>query len=84
MVRQIGSEWNMDIIPDIVMAYKNIFLLIIAGMMIHWLPTNFKRRYRLWFAQMPIPIMIVVTAVIIFVVYQFVTADLQKFIYFQF
>ena len=84
MVGQIGSKWNVEIIPDIVMAYKNIFLLIIAGMIIHWLPTNFKRRYRLWFAQMPIPIMIVVTVVIIFVVYQFVTADLQKFIYFQF
>lgn len=84
MVRQIGSRWNLEIIPDIIIAYKNIFLLIVAGMIIHWLPTNFKRRYRLWFAQMPIPIMIVITAAIIFVVYQFITADLQKFIYFQF
>ena len=84
MVTQIGGKWNMDIIPDIIASYKNIFLLIIFGMIIHWLPTNFKRRYRLWFANMPLPIMAIVVVVIVFVIYQFVTADLQKFIYFQF
>lgn len=84
MVTQIGGKWNMDIIPDIIASYKNIFLLIIFGMIIHWLPTDFKRRYRLWFANMPLPIMAIVVVVIVFVIYQFVTADLQKFIYFQF
>ena len=54
------------------------------GMVIHWLPENYKRRYRLTFAQLPLPVMAVVTVVVVFVVYQFVTADLQKFIYFQF
>ena len=53
------------------------------GLVIHWLPENFKRRYRIWFAKMPIPLMIVVCAIIVFVIYQFITADLQSFIYFQ-
>ena len=44
----------------------------------------FKRRYRIWFAKMPLPLMIVVCVLIIFVIYQFITADLQAFIYFQF
>ena len=84
MVTQIGGKWNMDIIPDIIVSYKNIFLLIIIGMIIHWLPTNFKRRYRLWFAYMPLPVMVLIVVLAVFVIYQFVTADLQKFIYFQF
>lgn len=84
MVAQIGGKWNMDIIPDIIVSYKNIFLLIIIGMIIHWLPTNFKRRYRLWFAYMPLPVMALIVVLAVFVIYQFVTADLQKFIYFQF
>lgn len=84
MVAQIGGKWNMDIILDIIVSYKNIFLLIVIGMIIHWLPTNFKRRYRLWFAYMPLPIMVLVVVLAVFVIYQFVTADLQKFIYFQF
>ena len=84
MVAQIGGKWNIDIIPDIIVSYKNIFLLIILGMIIHWLPTNFKRRYRLWFANMPLPVMALMVVMAVFIIYQFVTADLQKFIYFQF
>jgi D-alanyl-lipoteichoic acid acyltransferase DltB (MBOAT superfamily) len=84
MVIQIGSEWNTEQIPNVCSEYKLIFGLIVLGMIIHWLPTNFKRRYRLCFAKMPLIVMLLVSVFVIFVVYQFVTADLQKFIYFQF
>ena len=84
MVNQMGSHWRFDQIPDIIFYYRNVFILIVIGMVIHWLPDNFKRRYRIWFAKMPIPLMIVVCALIVFVIYQFITADLQAFIYFQF
>ena len=84
MVIQIGSEWNTEQIPNVCSEYKLIFGLIVLGMIIHWLPTNFKRRYRLCFAKMPLIAMLLVSVFVIFVVYQFVTADLQKFIYFQF
>lgn len=84
MVNQIGSHWNTSLIPEMTMHYANIFALIIIGMIIHWLPDRLKRRYRIWFAQMPLALMAIVVVVIVFVVYQFVTADLQKFIYFQF
>jgi hypothetical protein len=84
MVDRIGSPWNTQCIPDVCIAYKNVFLVIILGMLIHWLPENWKRRYRLAFAYLPLPIMAVSIVIIVFVLYQFVTADLQKFIYFQF
>ena len=84
MVNQIGSNWDFSLIPQIVMEYRNVFLLIVLGMIIHWLPDNFKRYYRICFAKMPLYIMAIVVVVAVFVIYQFVTADLQKFIYFQF
>ena len=84
MVNQMGSHWRLEQIPDIIFHYRNVFILIVLGMIIHWLPENFKRRYRIWFAKMPLPLMIVVCVLIIFVIYQFITADLQAFIYFQF
>ena len=84
MVNQMGSHWDLNRIPDIITHYRNVFILIVIGLVIHWLPENFKRRYRIWFAKMPIPLMIVVCALIVFVIYQFITADLQSFIYFQF
>ena len=84
MVNQIGSSWDFSLIPQIVMEYRNVFLLIVLGMIIHWLPDNFKRYYRICFTKMPLYIMAIVVVVAVFVIYQFVTADLQKFIYFQF
>ena len=84
MVNQMGSQWELNRIPDIIVHYRNVFILIVIGLIIHWLPEKFKRRYRIWFTKMPIPLMIVVCAIIVFVIYQFITADLQTFIYFQF
>ena len=84
MVNQIGSKWDLSVIPDIALNYWKVFALIIFGLVIHWLPENFKRRYRIWFSRMPLPLMVLVTALVVFIVYQFITADLQAFIYFQF
>ena len=84
MVNQIGSHWDLSKIGEMAWLYRNVFIMIIFGMIIHWLPENFKRRYRIWFASMPLPLMVVVCFLVVFVIYQFITADLQTFIYFQF
>ena len=84
MVSQIGGRWNMAQLPNMLSEYAPVLLLIAAGMVIHWLPERLKRRYRLAFAALPLPLMALVVVLVVFVVYQFVTADLQKFIYFQF
>lgn len=84
MVHQIGSAWDLSLVPDICAAYWKVFALVIAGMVIHWLPERWKRWYRINFAMLPLPVMAIAVAAIVFVVYQFITADLQAFIYFQF
>jgi D-alanyl-lipoteichoic acid acyltransferase DltB (MBOAT superfamily) len=84
MVERIGSHWELSQIPDILANYWNVFLVFIIGMIVHWLPTRFKRRYRLWFASMPLWLITAVCALTAVVLYQFVTAGPQPFIYFQF
>ena len=84
MVNQIGGKWDFSLIPDMVYEYRGVFLLIVAGMLIHWLPDRWKRRYRIYFARIPLIPMAFVVVVVVFVIYQFVSADLQTFIYFQF
>jgi D-alanyl-lipoteichoic acid acyltransferase DltB (MBOAT superfamily) len=84
MVNQIGGKWNLSQTGDIIHEYRYVFVLIVIGMVIHWLPEKWKRRYRLLFAQMPLATMIAVIVVSVFIIYQFITADLQAFIYFQF
>ena len=84
MVTQIGGAWNANIIPQVLLEYDKVFILFFLGMMIHWLPEKFKRWYRLNFAMMPIWVIALMVVVAVFFVYQFITADLQAFIYFQF
>lgn len=84
MVQQIGSKWNTSQLGNMIVEYAIVLSLIVIGMIIHWLPDKFKRRYRIAFASLPLPAMALAVVAVIFIVYQFITADLQKFIYFQF
>ena len=84
MVNQMGGAWNSSIIPAFLWEYRNVVILFVLGMVIHWLPTRWKRWYRVQFALLPIWLIILLAALTVIVVYQFVTADLQAFIYFQF
>ena len=84
MVNQIGCAWDNSIIWPFMQEYKYVVLLFVAGMIIHWLPDRFKRRYRLWFAAMPLPLIVLAAAAVVLLAYQFITADMQPFIYFQF
>lgn len=83
MVEAMGTKWQGNV-WDICVAYRNVFLLFLFGMVIHWLPTDWKRRYRIIFARMPLPLMVLVVVATVFLIYQFVTAEMQPFIYFQF
>lgn len=84
MVGQIGGAWNSSIIPDFLWQYRSVVLLFAAGMAVHWLPARFKRWYRLNFCLLPVWAILLIAVGVVVIVYQFVTADLQAFIYFQF
>jgi len=84
MVSRIGGKWETELIPAMIAGYKEVFLLILFGMIIHWLPAKFKQWYRIRFAQLPKWTLLIVVVLTVFVIYQFITADLQPFIYFQF
>ena len=84
MVHQMGTAWRVDMIFPIAWEHINIILVFIAGMLIHWIPKRVKSRYRIIFASLPIPLMVLATAFIIFIIYQFMSADSCPFIYFQF
>ena len=84
MMNQIGGAWNSSIIPTFLREYWAVVVLFVVGMVIHWLPSKWKQWYRLRFASMPLWAMMIAVAAVVFIVYQFITADMQPFIYFQF
>jgi len=78
------NAWDISQIPTMVMSYKKVFVVILLGMLIHWLSVPFKDRYTNWFINSPIWVKLLICIVIIFMLYQVQTSDLQPFIYFQF
>ena len=84
MVNQIGSHWDLSLLPAMIYQHRAVLILFVLGMIIHWLPERFKRRYRITFSALPLPVMALVVVLIVVFFYQFITADLQSFIYFQF
>ena len=62
----------------------SIHNLGLLGLVIHWLPAKWKQWYRVHFALLPLPLMGLLVVLAVLLAYQFITADLQAFIYFQF
>ena len=84
MVAKIGGEWDFSLIGAILTEYRNIFILFALGMIIHWIPERCKRWYRYNFAALPMVFQLLIVVLTVFIIYQFITADLQTFICFQF
>ena len=84
MVRQMGGHWEWGHVTGVLSGYANIFIIFAIGMVIHWLPERWKRWYRMNFALLPLWAIALTAVFAVVFLYQFVTADLQPFIYFQF
>ncbi|MGB0390188.1 MAG: MBOAT family O-acyltransferase [Salibacteraceae bacterium] len=84
LIMQIQSNFALDLAPDIISAFWKVFLTMVIGYIIHWLPTNFKNWYKETFIKAPMPIQIIVSFITVVVLYQVVSSDMQPFIYFQF
>jgi succinate dehydrogenase hydrophobic anchor subunit len=65
-------------------AYTEIYLLILVGFTIHWLPFHVKTWYREKFIRSPLWAKILLAVITTFIVYQAKSAGVQPFIYFQF
>ncbi len=84
MVNQIGGAWDLALVPKMAFEHRAVLIIFVVGMVIHWLPERFKRRYRVVFSRLPLGWMAALVVFLILFIYQFITADLQSFIYFQF
>ncbi len=84
MIHQIVSNFQTELVPIMISSYYKPFLLILLGFAVHWLPTSFKENYRGWFIKSNIAVKIIVVVIVISILYQAKSAEIQPFIYFQF
>jgi alginate O-acetyltransferase complex protein AlgI len=84
MLEQIAFKFQGHLMWDIIVGYKNVFIVMLLGFIIHWLPVPTKDWYRNWFVGTSIFTKAVISLVAIIFIYQILSADLQPFIYFAF
>ena len=84
VMNQIWNNFNVSIIPQILLGYWKVVLVLIVAFVTHWLSNNLKNKVRDRFIALPHWTKAIVTVCAVFVIYQMVCADAQPFIYFQF
>ena len=76
------NQWAL--VPEILIGYKWVFIVMLIGFVFHWLPYSLKDKYRNWYINLNFYLKAFVFALVVFIVYQSISSDMQAFIYFQF
>jgi len=81
---RISYHFGGELFFKIISGYWFVLLVLLLGYIIHWIPESIKIKYRNWFSDLSIPQMVFATILIVFIIYQLVSSEMQPFIYFQF
>ncbi len=84
LLYQVWNNFDLAVIWPVLSSFKLVFLVMLFGYVMHWLPGSVKSMYREWFIKTPVYAKVAIASLIIFVIYQSWSAGLQPFIYFQF
>lgn len=84
MLSQIAHNFGWAVVPSMIQSYAKVLVFMCIALVIHWLPEKLKVNYRNWFIRRPLYQQITICAMVVFVIYQSVSAGPQPFIYFQF
>ncbi|MBI5010395.1 MAG: MBOAT family protein [Bacteroidia bacterium] len=84
MLNQIALSFSPGSYLTVLPAYSSVFMLMIAGYFIHFLPENVKESYRGLFITFPLFAQLAVTMIVAILLFQMRTTDVMPFIYFRF
>ncbi|MFM8431581.1 MAG: MBOAT family O-acyltransferase [Bacteroidota bacterium] len=84
VVSQISGSFNISLVPDVIVGYGNVFLLLIFGYLLHLLPARIDTKVEDRLTSSPLFVKSLILAAVIYLVIQVRSADIQPFIYFQF
>lgn len=81
---RITDHFGLGLWLQIIQGYKFVFFIILVGYIIHWIPEKIKIYYRTWFASQSYLVMGILGCLSVVMAYQFMSGEMQPFIYFQF
>ena len=84
MVHQIFTYFKGEVFIQFVNGYPMIALLIVIGYMLHYIPQKWELAWQGFVTKLPLVGKAILLVIVIWLVAQFKSADIQPFIYFQF
>ncbi len=84
MLHQILFNFNAALIPQVVMGYGAIVMMVAAGYILHLLPSSLNKSCCKLLEKGGLPLQLLMLVAAIWCVMQFKSSDIQPFIYFQF
>ncbi|MCK9310440.1 MAG: MBOAT family protein [Candidatus Cloacimonetes bacterium] len=84
MLSRIFTVFNGAIFWQWIVEYRLVAILLAAGYLFHWMPDSFELGFEKVLRKTPIVLQSLLLAVVIWILFQARSADIQPFIYFQF
>lgn len=81
---RLSNHFGLELTFRIIQGYSGVLSLVLLGYIIHWIPSEYKEKYRVYFAELPYYKMAIVAISAVFIIYQLMSDEMQPFIYFQF
>lgn len=77
-----GFGFDIPTFLKVISTYQVVFIIMLLGFIIHWLPKRIKAIYEDLFANMPMYLQAVSVAIIVLLIYQAVSDESRGFVYF--
>jgi D-alanyl-lipoteichoic acid acyltransferase DltB (MBOAT superfamily) len=84
MLSQIFENFSPGAWSAVLVAYSSVFVLMLTGYFIHFLPEKFKESYRGLFIRMPLVFQCLIIMMIAVLLLQMRSTETMPFIYFRF
>jgi len=84
MFSQIFNHFNASQISVYLNSYYAVFSLILLGFAAHCIPFVWEKKMEISLGKLNLSFLSVITVIMIVIIFQFKSADIQPFIYFQF
>ncbi len=84
VLNQIFLNFHPEIIGNFIEGYKLVVILMLSGFILHFIPKNIENRFSELVNRSPFVLKVVYLSLIILLVVQIRSSEIQPFIYFQF
>ena len=84
MMHQIAMNFHPELFLELIKGYPYVFLFMFIGFVAHYLPQSWKRLGVKYTISMPLVFKVLLLVIVILIITQVKSAEIQPFIYFQF